>query len=65
MKKLLCVLLASLLMIPTLSACFGGDNGENSGTSSTSDSGTEDSGEPVTPAEVLEIIKDKKTSYVI
>lgn len=65
MKKLLCVLLASLLMIPTLSACFGGDNGENSGTSSTSDSGTGDSGEPVTPAEVLEIIKDKKTSYVI
>ena len=52
-------------MLPVLSACFGGGNEENSGTSFSGDSGTADSGEPVVPAEVLEIIKEKKTAYVI
>ena len=62
MKKILCALLMLCLTLPTFAACS--ENGQGNITD-TSNVETTDTGEPEIPAEVLDIIKDKKTSYVI
>ena len=63
MKKFLCTLLAIGLMLPAIASCSGSGDGE--GTASSADGQTTGSDGPATPAEVLDIIKDAKSSYVI
>lgn len=63
MKKLLCAFLAILLLLPAAVSCNGSGEGES--TTSVTDDLTSDSGELAPPAEVLDIIKDGKSSYVI
>ena len=62
MKKILCALLILCLTLPAFAACSANGQGNITDTSNVE---TTDTGEPELPAEVLDIIKDKKTSYVI
>ena len=60
MKKILCAILMLCLTLPTFAACSAGGEGNITDTSNVD---TTDTGEPDLPAEVLDIIKEKKQHF--